>query len=46
MRVSIGGAEVEAVVVAFVGGVLRVRLPQAKMQKATRRGRVRRKANR
>jgi hypothetical protein len=46
VRVSMGGAEVEGVITGFASAVLHVRLPKAKMQKATKRGRVRRKTRR
>ena len=35
VRVSMGGAELESVIDRFAGGVLHVRLPKGKMQKAT-----------
>ena len=46
VRVSMGGAELEAVIDRFAGGVLHVRLAKAKMQKAVGRPSVRRKATR
>jgi hypothetical protein len=46
VRVSMGGAEVEGVVDRFTGGILHIRLPKAKMQRATRRTPARRKAAR
>ena len=46
VRVSIGGAEVEAVIGRFEAGVLHVRLAKARIQKAVGRPSVRRKAAR
>ena len=46
VRVSMGGAEVEGVIDALTSGVLHVRLPKLKMQKADARPRVRGKAAR
>jgi hypothetical protein len=43
VRVSMGGAEVEGVIVRSAAGVLHVRLAKPKMQKADARTRARRK---
>lgn len=43
VRVSMGGAEVEGVIDRFAAGILHVRLPKAKMQKAVGRAPIRRR---
>ena len=46
VRIGLGGAEVEAVIVELANAVLYVRLVKPKMQKATGRRPLRRKTNR